>query len=809
MRRLALTLALIFLALAARAQEAAPAAAPAPAPPPEVAPIELPRIVAEADSAERFARSVRHGLAPSAEILRVERSLAEAAPELAQRAAGAESLATGIASLDAVNAEMRAAQLAALQLTRWLREPTAALVSIERSLHELDMQSEVWERTREHARGDQAPAEALARIDAVRSALRGATREAKAARSGLLDLQARIANQESRVEELIDLLGAAKARAQRSLLERDSEPLWSSFGTQSHSAELAGRQLARDSAAARAYAKRTYAPFVAQLAIFVGAALLGLYSNRRFENLRGDPRLAASAVIFERAFSSAALMALSLTSALHPLAPSFVLGVSRLALIPPVLRLLPKLVDEALQPAIWVVAALAGIDVLRGALVTIAPLERTLFTLELAAAVGALLWLMRPARLVLVPDSANVPRLLQLPLQLALLLFGVAFVASVLGWSNLARLLGNGTLLSTYAAVVVYGGARVLRAGLRAAVRTGADANVRLLRENAEPTIAGGARVVNIAALCAWAALTLRAFGFASDFLAFAGAIWSTPVGYGSLEIALGDVLTFVLTIWASVLLSRFVRFVVEGEALSRFKPSGGVAHAVARTAQYLIVLLGFFAAAAAAGIDMNRFSVLAGAFGVGIGFGLQNIVNNFVSGLILLYERPIQIGDSIEVSGGISGDVKSLGIRSCTLRTFEGADVIVPNAMLISEKVTNWTLSDRTRRNDLKIGVAYGSDPRRVLELLLGCARAHASVLGYPEPIALFTGFGESALSFELRFWTPFDDAVPARSAVGLAVHDTLTGAGIEIPFPQRDLRLRSVAPEAAQALRNRGASD
>jgi small-conductance mechanosensitive channel len=176
--------------------------------------------------------------------------------------------------------------------------------------------------------------------------------------------------------------------------------------------------------------------------------------------------------------------------------------------------------------------------------------------------------------------------------------------------------------------------------------------------------------------------------------------------------------------------------------------------------------------------------------------------VNNFVSGLILLYERPVQVGDVVEV-GTTVGTVQRIGIRSSTIATFQGAEVVVPNGNLISGELVNWTLSDRKRRIDVDVGVAYGSDPERVREVLLGTLAGRDDVVASPPPAALFTGFGDSALSFQLRFWTQRWDAwVGVASDVRVAVARALADAGIEIPFPQRDLHLRSVAPGAAAAL-------
>ena len=182
--------------------------------------------------------------------------------------------------------------------------------------------------------------------------------------------------------------------------------------------------------------------------------------------------------------------------------------------------------------------------------------------------------------------------------------------------------------------------------------------------------------------------------------------------------------------------------------------------------------------------MDVNRFTLLAGAFGVGVGFGLQNIVNNF-SGLILLFERPIHPGDTIEV-GGVSGIVKKIGIRSSTISTGDGADAIIPNAILISDKLMNWTLTDPWRRIEISIGVAYGSDLQKVMEILL--AVADSSVLKDPAPAVVFQGFGESALNFGLRVWILVQANLDTRSRLSIALARRCAMRN-PIPFPRRDL--------------------
>ena len=176
--------------------------------------------------------------------------------------------------------------------------------------------------------------------------------------------------------------------------------------------------------------------------------------------------------------------------------------------------------------------------------------------------------------------------------------------------------------------------------------------------------------------------------------------------------------------------------------------------------------------------------------------YAIQHIVNNFISGVILLTEQPVQVGDTIEM-GEIFGEVQRIGIRSSTVRSFQGAEIIVPNADLIAEQVTNWTLSDRKRRVEISLGVAYGTDPTRVVELLSRVAAEDEEILSDPEPYAIFCGFGDSSLKFELRAWTDqFDSFLRVKSALSTNLVRALRDAQIEIPFPQRDVHLRDPGP-------------
>jgi small-conductance mechanosensitive channel len=227
-----------------------------------------------------------------------------------------------------------------------------------------------------------------------------------------------------------------------------------------------------------------------------------------------------------------------------------------------------------------------------------------------------------------------------------------------------------------------------------------------------------------------------------------------------------------------------------------------GVQLALSRLVHYALVLIGFLFALGALGVNFRNITIIGGALGVGIGFGLQGIVNNFVSGLILLFERPIKVGDWVQL-GDQWGEIAKIGLRATVVRTFDRSEVVVPNADLVSNQVTNWTLTDRYMRIRLNVGVAYGSDVPLVMQTLREVAMDNPMVVSNPAPQILFVAFGDSSLDFELRIWVnEIENFVEVRSQVNQEIDRRFRESGIVIAFPQRDLHLRSVDEPAASAL-------
>ena len=269
----------------------------------------------------------------------------------------------------------------------------------------------------------------------------------------------------------------------------------------------------------------------------------------------------------------------------------------------------------------------------------------------------------------------------------------------------------------------------------------------------------------------------------------------------GNITIEPANILLGIVVFIIGLMVVRLLILWLDRRVLARSDMDDGIRNSILTVVRYAGIVGAFLVAISVAGMNLASFALFGGALGIGIGFGLQTIVNNFVSGLILLAERPIKVGDRIRVAGE-EGIVKRIRVRSTEIETFDRVSVIVPNSQLISEPVLNWYHENRMGRVRVPVGVSYDADPEQVRDILLKCAREHPKVLGWPDPFVQFMGFGASSLDFELRAYIPDAGQLGSVSSdLHYAIFRALKNAGIEIPFPQRDLHVRSVPPELAGA--------
>lgn len=262
----------------------------------------------------------------------------------------------------------------------------------------------------------------------------------------------------------------------------------------------------------------------------------------------------------------------------------------------------------------------------------------------------------------------------------------------------------------------------------------------------------------------------------------------------GKTAISPGFILYLVAALVGIFLISALVQRLLVHRVLPRYQMELGLSHTIGLIVRYFILIIGLSIVIQSTGIDLSSLGLLAGALGVGIGFGLQNITNNFISGIIVLFERPIKVGDFIEV-GEITGDVVKIAIRSTTVVTQDNISVIVPNSNFIDSTVINWSHNERLVRFRFDVGVAYKENPEQVRQLLLEVAAEEPGVLDDPKPDVLFDAFGDSSLNFKLRVWTSeyVNRPMVLKSHLYYAIFRKFAQHRIEIPFPQRDLHIKS----------------
>ncbi len=260
--------------------------------------------------------------------------------------------------------------------------------------------------------------------------------------------------------------------------------------------------------------------------------------------------------------------------------------------------------------------------------------------------------------------------------------------------------------------------------------------------------------------------------------------------------VTLSSIVMFCIVMGVFALISRSIRRILVGRIFVRFDLREETRYTLTRVTQYTVVVLGAIVAFQFVGIDLSGLAVIFGLLSVGIGFGLQNLTSNFVAGLILLFERPIRVGDRVTV-GDAEGDVEEINIRSTTIRSVNNISIIVPNSEFISSRVTNWSHGDPKIRLDIDVGVSYGSDLQTVLRCLRETAAQHPRILKEPEPMVHHMGFGDSAWNMRLWVWieNPKEHR-KIRSEINCAIVTKFRENGVEIPFPQRDLHLRSPVP-------------
>ena len=716
----------------------------------------------------------------------IARTLSDLTSEIDARIADDTRLLTTSPSLDVLYRLKLAWENFSVRLSVSARELTRHATSLEEQLARLDQLNKTWQATLQSAKQPETPPPVLQRAQSVVDSVERTQQTAESCRDHVLTLQSRLSEQQARVRTALSSIEQAETRALKNTFVRDSPPIWSlgtSLGTEweKHSGESFSSQLETSTA----FTKRLPFTFLIHALFIVLMAAALHWMRRRIRKLAEEkPDLQRALPILDLPVSTAFALSMLLVPLIYAQAPRLIIAIMGAVTVIPTALVLRRLLVRNSYPILNALVIMYFVGQLRILAASLPVLARFIFLGQVLGASVFLVWVLRSWQL---PAEAaethgRVWRTIRVIAKIGLIILPAAFLANIFGYVNLGNLLGIIFLRSVYIAAMLYTAIRIIEGLITIALQVRPLGSLRVISLHRQMIQGRTCRVLEFLAFLFWLNVLLSFFGLRDSLIVSIEAALNANLAIGSFSITLGGILAFLITVWAAFLISKFLRFLLEEDVYHHLHLAAGIPYAISTILHYVILLVGFFVALGALGIDLTKVTILAGAFSVGIGFGLQNVINNFVSGLILLFERPIKVGDVIEVGGNV-GEVSRIGIRASVIRTADGSEVIVPNGSLISSQVTNWTFSDRQRAVEVSVNVVGGADPQRVVELLKGTAAAHPGVTREPPPHVYVTNFSAGAVTFQLRAWTNrHEDWAQLKSDLSVAVNEALAREKIAI---------------------------
>jgi small-conductance mechanosensitive channel len=682
-------------------------------------------------------------------------------------------------------------------ISDWSDQVTSKTEKLEEQKKVLLEKRDIWLRTDTLARVEKANRNIRNKIREILAEFNKAENLTVNEINNSLNLQTKLSKQSVHVDNTIKNIEKLLLAKKREIFVRNAPPIWDSISGRLDTVGLTGQ--ARniwDSyiRTAEEFYTKNKDRFSSSIIYFLLFLLIVLVLKHYSKNLKSDdPKVQRALVILKTPVSTTILISLLALAIIYSDAPEIFTSLVRILLVFPLLIVLVRLINPTLRMPLYIFALLLILQQFKLTSASDTEIERVLLFLINVIALAGLVWMLINKRFEKAFTKQSRVNKLKGLAKLLIGLLIITLLANMFGYVMLSLTLINGTINSTYGIILLLTATLALEGVIVLFLHTKIATSLNVVKNYPEKIESKLSRILKLVVVVWSIIIILNNFGVKEIVFDWLGETLAHKWTIGSFSLSLGNILLFFISIWLSVIVSRFVRFMLEGDVLPRLNLARGVPGAISTISSYLIIGFGIIVAIMGAGIDLNSFALLAGALGVGIGFGLQDIVRNFISGLILIFERPIQIGDAVQVEE-LSGRVMHIGIRSSTVKTWEGAEVIVPNGNLISNKLINWTLSDQRRRIDIKVGVAYGTDVNLVMETLLECAKLNEKILETPPPYVLFNDFGDSSLDFELRCWTAnFASWVEIRSDIRVAIDKAFKEKNIEIPFPQRDIHLKS----------------
>ena len=784
----AATFLLLAGALPSSAQTNAPTTnAPAATAP---APVALADVVTEAQAASAALKSDLSQISPDTAAQAVRDDLADQTHKIDQRLDEDKRFQQSSPSLGV----LQSAQTAWQSIADALSSSQITLSDRVRNQHALlatlaDMDAK-WKLTLTSAQKANALPEIVQSIQQLQERIAETRKPLLADLNDLYSLQVQVAQQADRATTGAAVIDKAVAAALTQLFQQTHPAMWNaaSFATQGTGAAVREKaSLGEQMEGVRAYlAPKTGALLIHAFLFALLIAACCWIRNVIHVHAQKEEGLRDAERIFNVPFSTALLIALLASNWLYPPseAPRLLwAGIGAVALIPTVV-IMRRLISVELLPLLYATVVAYLIDQVRYAATPAGVFSRFVLLVELLAVCIFLLAALRSKRLcVTAANPGKVEKVVRAYLHTAFFVFLAGDIANFLGYVPLAFLIGNGMLEISYLAVIFYAAVRILDALALAAMSLRPINRFGMVRHNHDLVYEKTTKVIRWIAVATWIVAALQIFSLRNPVWEKAGAVLATEVGWGSMHIQIGAIIAFPITVWAAFALSRLIRFALQEDVYPNLNLPRGIPYAISTMVHYTILVVGFFVALDAMGINLSNYAVLAGAFGVGLGFGLQNIMNNFVSGLILLFERPIKIGDTVQIDANTIGRVERIGIRASVILLTNGSELIMPNGNLISNPVTNWTLSNCERLIEIPVSIAPKANARRALEILVEIAKDQSAVLKNPSPQAVIVTLAAASTSLKLRCWVDAEeDWMKVTSELSLELQSALEKENIAL---------------------------
>lgn len=678
----------------------------------------------------------------------------------------------------------------------WNTDVSGIVTTLSAQQAGLKKKIEVWRLTDSVAVANSAPASILQKIRSLKYELVETSGKLTSGIDRLLKSQNQLVEDYVQTELMLSQVKDYFLLSKRELFVQNSSTLWDFFASSAQSRSFFTSFVNIGSV----YLTATGTFFTGGtgflLVIVVYFLLLAgviIAMSRFFKRITpDDPLLQRSGMLFNFPFTTLVFIFLFSLNIVISDVPEIFLTVIHLLMIFPIILIFRQISDRRYHRTIHIVGAFLVLQKLKLVSGSGSDAERILLTIITAFSIGVLLWVQLNREVAARVDLFH--RYVKLLFRTLTVLMAIAFIANLFGYLMVSITIVNGVLNSINGIAVLTILQRFILGSILLFLNTDTAKLSLIVRDHYDLMSKKIAGFISVMVKILAVSVVLRSFGMFVVTWEFLESLLGAEINVGDLSLKVETIIVFFFSVWIAVKLAQFIRFILEKDILIRMDLDRGVPATISAVTFYLISGFGIIFAVVSSGLDMNRFSLLAGALGVGIGFGLQDIVKNFISGIILIFERPIHIGDAVQVDE-LSGVVRRIGIRSSVIKTWEGAEVIVPNGNLISNRLINWTFSDKQKRIDIPVGVAYGTRPEKVVGLLKACAAAHENVLETPPPNVFMKDLADSSIVFELRCWTAdFDSAVIIRSDLMIAIEKTLSENGIEIPFPQRDINIKQV---------------